>query len=160
MKLLFKLAFLLFSLSVLADEKPVDQTVLVRNEDTEMNDAIQLAQSTLDDFLKLYANPTKGTSGFKVKVKVTDSHGSEHMWVEPFKQNESGFIGTLANNPDYVRSVKLGQQLKFLRSDISDWGYVQDGKQKGIFTVCVAFKHMPKNEAQRYIDEYGFECKP
>jgi uncharacterized protein YegJ (DUF2314 family) len=35
---------------------------------------------------------------------------------------------------------------------------VQDGKQKGSYTVCVMFKHMPAADVQRYRRDYGFEC--
>ncbi len=68
-------------------------------------------------------------------------------------------MGTLADEPYYVRNVTNGQRLEFERKDISDWGYIQDGKQIGSFTVCVVFKHMPAAEVQKFKDDYGFECK-
>lgn len=135
-----------------------DQTVLIRSEDQEMNAAIERAQSTLDEFLKINANPPSGASGFKIKVRIEDSHGTEHMWVTPFKKTEKGFSGVLADDPEYVTSVKNGQVLNFTRRDVTDWGYVQDGKQKGSFTVCVLFKHMPASEVEQYRRDYGFEC--
>lgn len=135
-----------------------DQTVLVQAEDQEMNDAIAKARSTLDNFLELKANPPVGASGFKIKVRIQDSHGTEHMWVTPFKRTEQGFKGILADVPEYVTSVKIGQVIHFTRQDVSDWGYVLDGKQKGSYTVCVAFNHMPSSEVERYRRDYGFEC--
>ena len=135
-----------------------DQTVLIKTEDVEMNAAIAKAQSTLDEFLKLKANPPSGASGFKLKVKVTDAHGTEHMWVTPFSRTATGFTGTLADQPEYVASVANGQSLSFTTADISDWGYVLNGKQIGSFTVCVLFKHMPKDEVEAYRRDYGFEC--
>lgn len=157
MKILLFVTGLLLTVTAAAD-KMEDKTVLIKEADAEMVAAIQKAQATLDDFLKLSANPPKGTSDFKLKVKITDSHGTEHMWVIPFRQTSSGFVGTLDDEPDYVRSVKNGQELTFSRADITDWGYVQNGKQKGSFTVCVVFKHMPAADVQRYRDDYGFEC--
>ena len=158
MKAYITFAILLFSLTASAVDKVEDQTVLIQSEDAEMLQAISKAQATLDEFLKINTKPPKGASGFKLKVKITDSYGTEHMWVEPFKQTKSGFVGTLANEPDYVKSVKNGQTITFNRKDISDWGYVLNGKQKGSFTVCVVFKHMPLSEVQKYRDDYGFEC--
>src|SRR6202035_3173492 len=67
-----------------------DRTVLIKNEDAEMIAAIHHAQATLDDFLKLNSNPPKGASGFKLKVRITDPHGTEHLWIIPFKQSGSG----------------------------------------------------------------------
>jgi uncharacterized protein YegJ (DUF2314 family) len=157
MKMHLLCAGLFFSLSAVA-EKVDDHTVLIKTQEAEMVAAIEKAQASLDEFLKLVANPPKGASGFKLKVKITDSHGSEHFWVIPFKQMPSGFVGIVADEPEYVTSVKLGQQINFPRSDITDWGYIQDGKQKGSFTVCVMFKHMPAVEVDQYRKQYGFEC--
>ncbi len=157
MKALLLVPGLLLSVAAGADQVE-DRAVLIKTEDAEMIAAIQHAQATLDDFLKLNANPPNGASGFKVKVRITDSHGTEHMWVTPFKQLGSGFTGVLSDEPEYVTSVKNGQKLTFSRADISDWGYVQNGKQKGSFTVCVVFKHMPAADVQKYRNDYGFEC--
>jgi len=78
-----------------------DQTIQVRAKDPDMVAAIQKAQDTLDDFLKLVATPPDGTSGFKLKVKISDSYGTEHMWVTPFRRTPSGFVGVLADEPEY-----------------------------------------------------------
>jgi uncharacterized protein YegJ (DUF2314 family) len=136
------------------DDKPVD----ISTEDAEMKAAIDHARATLDEFFQIYANPPKGASDFKLKVKFTDSNGAEHMWVTPFRQSNSVFVGILADDPERVTNVKGGQEVTFGRERISDWGYVLNGKQKGSFTVCVVFKHLPPAEVQRYRSDYGFEC--
>jgi len=154
---LLLIALVALSTAALAD--PVDdQTVKIKNRDPEMAAAIERAQATLDDFLKLRANPPDGATGFKLKVRFSDPNGSEFMWVMPFEQTQTGFSGILADEPERVTSIRNGQTLTFARSDIADWGYVQDGKQKGSFTVCVLFKHMPEEEVQKYRRDYGFEC--
>jgi uncharacterized protein YegJ (DUF2314 family) len=139
-------------------DKVQDRTVVVSSDDAEMNGAIRKAQATLDEFLQVHARPPKGASGFRLKVRVEDAGGGEHLWIDPFEQTASGFSGIVANEPDYLRSVSIGDKITFQREDISDWGYVQDGKQKGSFTVCALFKHMTKEEADRYRQDYGFEC--
>lgn len=136
-----------------------DTVVRVSDSDKEMNAAIQKARTTLDDFLKTYKEQPAGTSGFRLKVKITDDNGSEHFWVMPFKQVGKGFEGTIANEPDIVESVEEGDNYKFTREDITDWGYVKNGKQVGSFTVCAMFKSMSKAEVKQYRNEYGFECK-
>ena len=158
MKSIVAIVALLFLPIANADEKIQDRTVIVTRQDPEMLKAIEQAQASLGDFLKIKANPPKGATAFKVKVKITDSNVTEHMWVTPFRELDSGFVRTLADEPDYVHNVVNGQTLKFTRSDISDWGYELDGKQKGSFTVCVIFKHLPPAEVQKYRRDYGFEC--
>ncbi|WP_395681761.1 YegJ family protein [Dokdonella sp.] len=141
-----------------SDEKMPDHTVLVSGEDREMNEAIAKAQASLDGFLRLKANPPKGAAGFKLKLKVTDGNGSEHLWITPFHATAKGFAGTVSNAPEYVESVTEGEEVEFRREDISDWGYELNGKQKGSYTVCVLFKHMDKEEVDVYRRDYGFEC--
>jgi uncharacterized protein YegJ (DUF2314 family) len=135
-----------------------DDVVQFSNQDRAMNAAIEKARATLDGFLKLAKSPPAGASDFKLKVKMRDKDKSEHMWVIPFQQTATGFSGTLANEPHYVRNVVNGQQVTFTRADISDWGYEQGGKQKGSFTVCVMFTQMPAEQVKKLKEENGFEC--
>jgi uncharacterized protein YegJ (DUF2314 family) len=140
-----------------AQSLPQDRVTHVRNDDSEMNRAIAQAQASLDDFLALARNPPSGADTFKLKVKFSDPNGDEHMWVIPFQQNAKDFSGVLANAPETVRNVQLGQTVHFKRADITDWGYRRDGKQYGSFTVCVLFKHMPPDEVAAF-RSYGFQC--
>ncbi|WP_412033374.1 DUF2314 domain-containing protein [Mesorhizobium sp. CA8] len=64
----------------------------------------------------------------------------------------------LANEPEIVRNVVLGQNIEFTRDDISDWGYTRNGRQVGSFTVCVMLKKMSKEEAEYMRSAYGFDC--
>ena len=135
-----------------------DHAVRVERGDAEMDAAIQQAQASLDTFLALKASPPPGASGFKLKVVVRDGDRREVMWVMPFTQTDTGFVGILGDQPEYVTNVHNGQKLTFTRADIADWGYSLNGKQKGSFTVCVIFKHLPPAEVQKYRDDYGFDC--
>lgn len=132
---------------------------MVSEADRDMNAAIAKAHAGLDDFLKLAAKPPVGASGFKLKVMISDSHGSEHFWVIPFEHKAGKFSGIIANDPEIVTSVNIGQNYAFSKDQISDWGYQKDGKQVGSYTVCVMFKTMPKELVERYRKDYGFECK-
>ena len=48
--------------------------------------------------------------------------------------------------------------VRFTRDEISDWGYVKDGRQIGSYTICVIFKKMPKDQADYYRKNHGFDC--
>lgn len=152
-----------FSLSTQAQSqgqggKIKDKVYNISSQDAEMEEAIGKARATLDDFLKIHAKPPAGADGFKIKVKFSGGGNDEHIWVTPFQVTSKGFTGTLAGQPRYVTHLENGQNVQFTRADVSDWGYEQGGKQKGSYTVCVMFKHMPAADAQRYRRDYGFEC--
>ncbi len=140
-------------------QKIDDQTRLISGQDRAMNAAIAEARKTLDEFLALAKNPPQGASGFKIKAMVSDENGIEHLWFSPFKEVAGGFAGVLVNEPTIIKSMKYGSVYGIRREQITDWGYVQDGKQKGSFTVCALFLTMDKVTVERYKSDHGFECE-
>jgi uncharacterized protein YegJ (DUF2314 family) len=135
-----------------------DKTVMFATDDPEMAVATAKALASLDAFLALAEAPPSGADRFKLKIEVRDGDISEHFWVIPFRRTETGFVGILANQPEAVSNVFLGQNIEFTRDDISDWGYRLDGRQVGSFTVCVMFKRMSKEEADYMRDKSGYDC--
>jgi len=135
-----------------------DKVVNVARDDPDMAAAIAQARASLDQFLSLSDAPPAGTTGYKLKVEVKDGDTSEHFWIIPFHKTATGFVGTLANEPQAVHNVTAGQELEFTRDDISDWGYTRNGRQVGSFTVCALFKTMSKEESDYYRENYGFDC--
>lgn len=135
-----------------------DKTVIFTPDDPDMALATAKARARLDEFLALSEAPPPGTDRFKLKVKVRDGNVTELFWVIPFRRTEAGFVGILANQPEGVHNVVLGQTIEFTRDDISDWGYRSGGRQVGSFTVCVMFKKMSKEEADTAREQYGFDC--
>ncbi|UCI28378.1 YegJ family protein [Mesorhizobium sp. B2-8-5] len=135
-----------------------DKAMMIASDDAEMAAAIARARSSLDEFLNLSDAPPPGTDRFKLKVMIVDGNATEHFWVIPFKRTANGFVGILANEPEIVRNVVLGQNIEFTRDDISDWGYTRNGRQVGSFTVCVMLKKMSKEEAEYMRAQYGFDC--
>lgn len=131
---------------------------MVATGDPEMNAAIKTARASLEKFLRLAASPPPQTSGYKLKVMIRDKDITEHFWVTPFRTKQTGFEGTLANDPKLVTTVQNGQQIEFARSQISDWGYVRNGRQVGSYTICVLFKKMPSEQADYYRKNHGFDC--
>ncbi|TPJ59461.1 MULTISPECIES: DUF2314 domain-containing protein [unclassified Mesorhizobium] len=135
-----------------------DKGIIFAPGDPDMAAATKQALAGLDEFLALSEMPPSGTGRFKLKVKVRDGQVTEHFWVIPFRRAGTGFVGILANEPEAVRNVVLGQNIEFTRDDISDWGYTRDGHQVGSFTICVMFKRMSKEEADNMREKYGFDC--
>jgi len=156
---LFVLALSLVVAGTASGQKRDENEILMFGaEDKEMVAAIREARSSLDTFLQLARKPSPEVTGLKLKVMVKDANGTEHFWVAPFKPTATGFEGTVANEPRIVKSVKHGQLLSFTRADISDWGYVKNGRQVGSFTVCVMLKQAPKEQADYYRKNHGFDC--
>jgi uncharacterized protein YegJ (DUF2314 family) len=152
------LAIALLSSLGFAQKRDENEIVLIGEKDLEMIAAIRHARSGLDVFLKLAETPSSDISRPKLKVMVRDENGTEHFWVSPFRSKGEKFEGILANEPRIVRSVRNGQLIGFTHEDISDWGYVKNGRQVGSFTVCAMLKKVPKEQADYYRKNHGFDC--
>lgn len=127
-----------------------DRTIMVQKDDAAMEKAIADARASLDYFLDLAAKPPADTAGYALKVAVRDGDKVEHIWLTPFRQDESKFVGMVNNDPELVKNVKAGKPFAFGRDDISDWMYQKDGKLHGGFTTRALIARMSEAEAAPY----------
>ena len=138
-----------------------DDVVFRQDSDPAMRHALAKAAATLPDFLKLAANPKAGTSGYAVKVGISDGRYTEYFWVNRFSGAGGTFTGTLNNEPRLVRKHKLGDQVSFTEKQIADWTYVDEarGKVVGNFTACALLSKEPPDEAAAFKRRYGLVCE-
>lgn len=101
-------------------------------------------------YWQLFERRKHGEADFSLKVEISDTHGTEHFWVVDPERKDGKIFGTIDNDPDLVKSVKLGDRIQVDEQGISDWGYVRDGKMYGKHTLRVLMKHMPVKEADLY----------
>jgi uncharacterized protein YegJ (DUF2314 family) len=127
-----------------------DNVTYVSKDDPEMNAAIAKARNSLADFWQIYDKHPNGESDFCLKVKITDKEQNEYFWVVNLERKDGKTFGTINNDPDIVHNVKIGDRIALNEPDISDWLYMRDGKMVGNYTLRALFKHMSKDEAEKY----------
>ena len=116
---------------------PVDKVTYVADDDPQMNAAMEKARTSVNKFVAALRSPKPGQSGFAVKMAFVDSNGTEHMWLSPVSYDGKSFHGTVNNEPEKVKSVKIGQKVSVEPSKISDWMYVENRKLVGGYTLRV-----------------------
>jgi uncharacterized protein YegJ (DUF2314 family) len=126
------------------------ETIDVHETDHKMNVAIKNAIQTFPEFLDRYTNRKETDTEFSVKVMIEDQYGVEHFWVSDIEIKEDMFVGYIANEPQQVKSVVLGQKVNFQKQIISDWAYNDNGIRQGSFTLKVLLNRMPKGQADYY----------
>jgi uncharacterized protein YegJ (DUF2314 family) len=131
----------------------------VDETDPRMNAAIDKARSTVGQFVKALSNPRSSQSGFSVKAPIRDGDHVEHMWLTPVKYRDGKFVGTVNNEPDVVKSVKLGEQYELKAGDISDWMYVENGMLVGGFTIRVLRDAAPKEKRAEFDHSVPFKIE-
>jgi len=135
-----------------------DEVINYSDSDTEMNAAIAQARETFPLFMLQYYREADDTGAFldafSVKVEMLTSDGvtTEIIWVSPFIETETGFLGLLANDPDDLPGLAYGSEIEFTFDQIADWSYVRDGRGFGNFTTRVMLPDIDPDLAQELKD--------
>jgi uncharacterized protein YegJ (DUF2314 family) len=124
-----------------------DPVIMVDSDDAAMKAAFVKAKSQTDDFIKIMQSGT--VSGCSVKVGITDNKQTEFFWLDDLTYTNGVFSGTIDNDPELVKNVKIGQKYDVKKEDIVDWLYMKDGKMYGNYTVRVLLPKLSKEDADK-----------
>ena len=127
-----------------------DKVISVEDDDAEMNSAIVKARETLPHFWQVFEKPERGESDFALKVKITDQRGTEHFWAIDIEKLNGKIKGTINNDPNIVKAVKLGSRIEIPEADISDWMYMREEKMIGNQTLKPLFKQMSAEQVKQF----------
>src|SRR3954464_14718447 len=155
-KLQKTIALLLMSAFIVAGCSRKPETLTSNYDEKKMEQAIADARSNFDEFLARLRSPQSGDEDFHVKVRIEDNNGVEHFWVSDPKLDSEPYSGKIADEPGIVKKVKLGQEYRFTRSEISDWMYMAKGKMQGNYTLRVELESMPPKEADAMRRKIGW----
>jgi len=113
------------------DKNPADKVSYDAKDDPIMNAAMEKARASVKIFIAALNNQKLGQSGFSVKMAFSDGENTEHMWLSPVTFDGTAFTGTVNNDPEKVKTVKIGQKASVTPDKISDWMYIDNGKLVG-----------------------------
>jgi uncharacterized protein YegJ (DUF2314 family) len=138
-----------------------DEVTHMASEEPAMREAFAKAKATLSDFLTTAGNPPAGTTGFALKVAISDGKNTEYFWVNKFSSAGSVFTGVLNNEPRLVKRHKLGETISFDEKQIADWTYVDQTQRRmvGNFTACALLTKEPPAQAEAFKRQYGLRCE-
>ncbi|MFC0345562.1 YegJ family protein [Epilithonimonas hispanica] len=141
----------LFSCTSKSDEvvkrKGEPDVHILYNDDSEMNNAIEKAKSSIDQFRKaiISQNPNYYNFALKKRFKINDIDG-EHIWISDIQYYKNKYYGLVDGIPISTKEVKLGDTIEVALEDISDWLYVYGNKVKGAYTTRVLRTRMTEKE--------------
>ena len=142
------------------DRSRKDDIVRAPEDDPAMAKAFRKAQTTLNNFLATANSPPPNTTSFAVKVAIRDKRETEYFWILPFSHDGDSFKGKINNTPRLVKHVRRGEEVRFSRSEIVDWMYVDTSNRRmyGNFTACALLTHESPVDAEKFRKQYGLDC--
>ena len=138
-----------------------DEVIWLPKGDPDMAAAMHKAREALPQFLALWRAPRASTSHFAVKVGIRDEARDlvEYFWITPFVEKDGRYSGQIDNDPNTVKTVKLGDTIGFGPEEIVDWLYLDGGEMRGNYTACSLFRRAPRQEAEAAIKRFRMSCE-
>lgn len=81
---------------------------------------------------------------------------AEQMWLADVGFDGEFVTGMLMNEPNWVTSIKQGDEARIPLARISDWMYASEGEVYGAFTVNLIRARMSAPERQEHDTAWGF----
>jgi uncharacterized protein YegJ (DUF2314 family) len=130
----------------------------VEDDDKAMEAAVTKAMATTNDFVTAFRAHEPGTKNFCLKKPYPTPGGShEHMWIEITNEDDGIFAGTVANEAEETKAVKMGQKVFVKLDEISDWKYEAGKKLIGGYTIRYFVEKMSAAERKAFLEQAGLE---
>lgn len=142
------------------DKAQRDELSFVPKDDPAMARAFDKARASLDQFLILLRDAPPYMRSPAVKVGVSEGERVEYFWISNVVQNGETFSGLINNQPRTVKSVRIGQNYEFSRSQIVDWTFAdtRSNQMIGNYTACALLTREPPDQAAAFRRQYGLDC--
>ena len=127
----------------------------VKDDDIEMNQAIKMANQTLENFNQALLSKKPDFTFFSLKTRFKASKGGEHIWVSEITLKDGKYFGVIANSPESTTEVKIGDTIQIAKDNISDWMYIENNKLRGGYTIKLLRKRMNETERKQFDTENG-----
>jgi uncharacterized protein len=149
-------------------DAPSSTVVMFDNSDHEMRRAYEQARSTFRYFWRelawerrrivpaldlacIKAPFSDGPSQHRTEVSPKE----EQMWLNEIDFDGQFISGILLNEPNWLKSVKVGDSARFTPDQITDWMYVIDREVYGAFTVNLIRSRMSAKGREEYDRAWG-----
>jgi len=123
-----------------------DRVIMVDDKDPEMIAAIAEARAHVNEFVVALKAPQPGDRSFGIKAALRDGQQVEHVWIDDVVYDGSAFSGTLGNDPELVKGHSLGESVRVVPGEISDWMYVRQDRLVGGYSIRLLRRRLTASE--------------
>jgi uncharacterized protein YegJ (DUF2314 family) len=91
------------------------------------------ATKRFPEFVKAFEDRLPNEKFF-LKRKFSEGEHAEWMWVDVTEVREGRYLGSLENDPLWIKSVRRGDKVEVAPNEVEDWLFAQKGKPVGGFS--------------------------
>ena len=125
---------------------PSNHTPAQLSTDPELAAAQRAAIAKLSEFRTRLIAADPATQDFEVQAEAREGALSESLWLIEVKAVPGGFEGSVRTQPQILKSLQRGQQIRVATGDVVDWSYFERGKQEGAETRLVLARQKRRAE--------------
>jgi len=129
--------------------------VRYKSGDREMDAAMETANDSIGDFMRVFQSPGEQQQSFMLKVVFFDDDEVEQVWVSDLERMDTGFRGRLAGEP-LLPSFQYKQPVEFDRGRITDWMFIDHGRLVGGYTTRLIRQRMSPEERASFDATAGY----
>ena len=143
------------------------QVFFANDKDPQMQKAYERARATFGFFWRELTwerrriVPGLGMAAIKVPFQdppeIAATPEAEQMWISDVDFDGKVISGTLLNQPNWLRSIKEGDNVQVPLSGITDWMYVINGRAYGGFTINAIRAKMSRQERAEHDGAWGLD---
>lgn len=127
--------------------EPPDRIINTKADDAALNAAMKQAYDTVDVFWAKFEAKPADVSDYVIKLGMTGEDGfKEFIWAEPIRREGDQVVARLANEPEHLRGLRFGSEVRVSQSLIADWSYSRNGRVYGHFSTRVLLPKMTPEE--------------
>ncbi|MES9970276.1 MAG: DUF2314 domain-containing protein [Candidatus Thiodiazotropha sp.] len=97
---------------------------------------------------------------FETEDKSEGVPSHEHMWISEIKFDGIDITGILMNQPNWIKSIREGDQITQNANLLTDWMYTLEGRAYGGYSVNVMRASMSPEERKGHDQAWGVEFGP
>jgi len=132
-------------------QEPYSSLTTVTGDDSEMNEAIEEANETIQDFNDALKSNEQDYNYFTLKTRfVTPDGDIEHIWIGNITLKGGQYYGIVDNLPENTAEVKYGDTIQIHNDNISDWMYLDGKVLHGGYTLRVLRDRMTRQERRQF----------
>ena len=128
----------------------------VKDDDRLVDQATRHARATVRRFIMALGHPAPGQHDFAVKKLFISRGDAEHIWLKDIHYEGGRFYGSVDNQPEKIKSIRVGERESVNPDEISDWLYIENGHLVGGYTLRVLADELSPEQKAEFEKEAKF----